>query len=170
MAETTLQNRPSTSERNVTRRPEYSADPFGGSPFAMMRRLSEDMNRAFDNIFGMSGNGGSSFWSPAIEVRERNGNLEIVAELPGLSKEDVKVESTEEGIVIEGEKRREQEENREGFHRSERSYGRFCRVVPLPKGAQVEKATAEFKDGMLEVGVPIPENTQQQRRKIPVAA
>ena len=75
-----------------------------------MRRLSEEMDRAFSGSFGLDRWGGDSGrWSPAVEVRERNGNVEICAELPGMNKDDVKVECTNEGIIIEGEKRREHE-------------------------------------------------------------
>lgn len=170
MAEAKLQTRTSESERGVTRRPEYANEFFGGSPFSMMRRFSEEMNRAFDHFFGgMPATASSPAWAPAIEVHERDGNLEIAAELPGLSKDDVKVEATEDGLIIEGERRHQHEETREGIHRSERSYGRFYRMIPLPKGAEADKAKAEFKDGMLQVRVPIPQN-KQQRRQIPIGA
>jgi len=69
-----------------------------------------------------------------VEVHERNGNLEICVELPGMTKDDVKVQSTGEGIVIQGEKRREHETTESGPHRSERSYGRFYRMILLPEG------------------------------------
>ena len=93
----------------------------------------------------------------------------MTAELPGLKREDVKVECTDEGIIIEGEKRQERQETTEGgFHRSERMYGHFYRMIPLPQGAQSDKAKAEFKDGVLQIKVPIPES-KQQRRQIPIA-
>ncbi len=192
MADTKVQNQASEQQRNqtsgqqqsnrssqqqqrgITRRQEYypSRDPFYFSPFSMMRRLSEEMDRAFSSNFGLGRWFGeeSGRWSPAVEVRERNGNLEICAELPGMDKDDVKVETTEEGIVIEGEKRREQESDEGGYHRSERSYGHFYRMIPLPEGAQIDKATADFKNGVLQVKVPIPESEQEQKksRRIPI--
>ena len=171
------QAQPASQERGVSRRPESSPsrDVFGWSPFAnygpfgMMRRLSEEMDRAFANAFDLApGSSARGGWFPAIDVREQDGNLEIDAELPGMTKDDVKIECTEEGLIIEGEKRQEHEETRGGFHRSERSYGSFHRIVPLPRGAELDKAKAEFKDGVLRVRVPVPEN--KQRRKIPIAA
>jgi len=172
------QSQSSASEQSVTRRHEsypsrdlFSAGSYWNlSPFAMMRRLSEEMDRAFANAFNLSpGTEFSRGWYPAIEVREQNGTLEVAAELPGMTKDDVKVECTDEGIIIEGEKRREHEETREGTRRSERSYGRFYRVVPVPQGAEVDKAKADFKNGVLHVRVPVPEN-KQRRRQIPIAA
>jgi HSP20 family protein len=104
-----------------------------------------------------------------VEVRERGGNLEVTAELPGLKKDDVKVECTEEGVVIEGEKRQERETNEAGYHRSERSYGHFYRMIPLPAGADPDKAKAEFRDGLLQLRIPIAEN-KRQRKQIPIAS
>src|SRR5260370_41689598 len=135
----------------------------------MMRRLSEEMDRAFSSSFGLTrGFGDQAAWAPAVEVREPNGNLEIIAELPGLNKDDVKVELTDEGLVIQGEKRREKEVDEGGFHRSERTYGRFYRLIPLPQGTQTDKAKADFKNGVLEVRIPIPQQQQQKARQIPI--
>ena len=183
MAETKVQNAPShspstqpqtsrheQSQHGLARREEYypARDLFGLNPFTMMRRLSEEMDRAFASTFGLGSFGESGTWSPAVEVRERNNQLEIIAELPGLRKEDVRVECTNDGIVIEGEKKRETESDEGGIHRSERSYGHFYRAIPLPEGANPDQAKAEFKDGVLNVRVPIPER-QGRKRQIPIS-
>jgi HSP20 family protein len=106
-------------------------------------------------------------WVPPVEVRERDGNLVVSAELPGLNKDEVKVEVTNEGLVIKGERKREQEEDRGGIHRSERSYGAFYRLIPLPEGATIEQAKAQFNNGVLEVRVPVPKS-QEKTRQIPI--
>jgi HSP20 family protein len=174
MAETKVQNapsnrqstqQPSQQQRGLFRRADYPRDLFSLSPFAMMRRLSEEMDRAFASSFGL---GQSGMWSPPIEVRERNNQLEIAAELPGLNKDDVRVEFTDEGIIIEGEKKQETESDEGGVHRSERTYGRFYRMIPLPDGAKAEQAKAEFKDGVLNIRVPIQES-QSHKRQIPIS-
>jgi len=178
MAATSAQSPSSASERNIARRPEETParEPYnpnlstGFTPFTLMRRFSEEMDRFFGGTLGLSRNFGSSgLWSPTIEVRERNGNLEVTAELPGLKKEDVKVECTDEGLTIEGERREEHEENDRGYRRSERSYGHFYRMIPLPQGAETNQAKAEFKDGLLQVHVPIP-NKKPQSRQIPISS
>ena len=172
MAESKTQTRSSETERGISRRSEnYPSREFSNfSPFAMMRRLSEEMDRAFGSSFGLSRNfGESGMWSPAVDVSEQDGNMDIAVELPGISKDDVKVECTEDGVVIEGEKRHSHEETKHGVYRSERSYGRFHRMIPLPQGAETDKAKAEFKDGVLHVRVPVPE-TKQQRRQIPIGS
>jgi HSP20 family protein len=169
MAETKAQPAPS-EKGSMARRGEYlpSRDLF--SPFSIMRRFSDEMDRVFSNALGFAR--GPSYWggwSPAVEVRERDGNLEISAELPGLSKDDVRVECSPEGITIEGEKKQEMEKEEGGIHRSERFYGRFYRTIPVPEGAEIDKAKAEFKDGVLQVRVPLSEQARSKRRQIPIS-
>lgn len=143
---------------------------FASSPFTLMRRFAENMEQAF------SGNWESGFgrerlgmWSPAIEVSERGDRLVVRADLPGLAKDDVKVEALDNHLVIQGERRHEHEEQEGGYRRSERRYGSFYRSIPLPEGAQMEQARAEFKDGVLEVSVPVPA-AQKRGRTIPIEA
>src|SRR5512138_1150539 len=142
-------------------------DIFSASPFELMRRFTDDMDRLFEGT--SSGGRGSSMtlWSPAIEVSEKDGQLRICAELPGLNKEDVKVELKQNGLTISGERKHEQEDRREGVYRSERSYGSFRRTIPIPEEAQVEQARATFDNGLLTVSVPVPE-TKARRREIPI--
>jgi HSP20 family protein len=144
---------------------------FSASPFELMRRFTEEMDRAFEG-WGLSrdsrfGGSQSALWSPAVEVFERDNNLVVRADLPGLNKDDVKVEMTDDGLVIQGERKRESEEKGEGWYRSERSYGQFYRLIPLPEGANAEQAKAQFENGVLEVSVPVPES-QRRRRSIPI--
>lgn len=175
---TQLQNQPSETQRSenrgVGRRGEYypSREIPGLSPFSIFRRLSEEMDRAFASTFGLSRELREQglergMWAPAIEVRERDNQVQICAELPGLTKDDVKVEFTDDGIVLEGEKRREQEREEGGVHRSERSYGHFYRLIPMPEGAEPEKAKADFKNGVLTVQVPLSEQ-KRKARQIPI--
>src|SRR6266496_3652427 len=132
---------------------------FWTNPFSLMRRLSNEMDRAFASNLGLPAWGRhlgeeEAVWMPPVEAFERDNNLVIHAELPGVNKDDVKVEVTDEGMAIKGERKREHEEKREGYYRSERNYGCFYRLIPLPEGSDAEKAKAQFKDGMLEVEVP----------------
>ena len=87
---------------------------------------------------------------------QRNNELVIRADLPGLTKDDVKVDVTEDAVTIQGERKREHEEEKGGVYRSERSYGSFTRVIALPEGAITDQAKAIFKDGVLEVTTPTP--------------
>lgn len=166
------QNRPEeqrSMERRRTEEPQRMQDMFAANPFSLMRRLSEEMDRAFASSFGLwRPTGREMHFAPAIEVREEANNLVICADLPGIKKEDVRVECTNEGIAIEGERKQESEENRRGVHRTERSYGHFYRMIPLPEDAAVDQAKAQFKDGVLEVRIPLSES--RKRKEIPISS
>jgi HSP20 family protein len=158
-------------------------DPFSASPFALMRRVAEDMDRMFESFGFGRGRFAPRFWAelperfaepelavwaPEIEVFEREGEFVVRADLPGLKKDDIRVEATENALILEGERRKEHEERREGFYRSERSYGRFSRAIPLPEGVDTEAVKAEFKNGVLEVRLPAPKRPEQRRRQIEI--
>jgi HSP20 family protein len=144
----------------------HPAELFSMSPFALMRRFTDEMDRVFE---GQSRGRGfrEEQWSPAVEVTERDGKLEVVADLPGIKESDVKVEVTDEGLVIQGERKQEHEEKREGYYRSERRYGQFYRVIHLPEDANVDQARAEFHNGELRISIPVPEQ-QRRTRQIPI--
>ena len=155
----------------------YSADPLA-SPFRTLRRISEDMDRLFDRAFGdfalgrspaglgALASGGS--WSPRIEAFQKDNQFIVRAELPGLKKEDVRVNASDSCVTIEGERRHEFEENRDGVFHTERSYGSFFREIPLPEGAIGDKAEATFKDGVLEVRLDAPPREVSRGRSIDI--
>jgi len=144
-------------------------DMFRMSPFALMRRFMEDMEQQWGQL-GMSRGGqsmptmGSAFMAPPIEMFEREGHLVVRADLPGLTKDDVHVEVTDEALTIEGERRSEHEEQQGEFFHSERRYGTFHRHIPLPEGVNAHQVTASFKDGVLEVSMPAPHQQARGRR------
>ena len=171
------------TSRGLARRSPYGLSPWMGEPFEIMNRMAEEMDRIFED-FGM-GRGlltpgwrtmaprsqrgfGQGLWSPQIEVFERQGQLCVRADLPGLKKEDVNVQITDDALTIQGERRQEQEEDREGFYRSERSYGSFFRSIPLPEGINPDDAQATFKDGVLEITMPMPPQVQQRGRQLEI--
>ncbi len=139
---------------------------FSANPFELMRRFTDEMNRAFTGTWREE-----RAFMPPVEIRQKGDNLIISAELPGIKKEDVKLEMTDEGLLIQGERKREEEEREEGFYRSERSYGRFARLIPLPEGANIDQTKAQFNNGVLEVTVPVPQlEKKEKRREIPIEA
>lgn len=160
MAEVNVVKQPKQERPELSRwlgfgQPLFRASLFHMNPFALMRHLTEDMDRFVGQMQRAAGEG--VVWSPPIEVREKEGKLLVTAELPGVNKEDVKVHVDGDTLVIEGTRKQEKEERREGYYHSERSYGKFYRSIPLPEGAKIEQTAAQFNDGVLEITVPIPE-------------
>ncbi len=161
----------------------------GVSPFSLMRRMAEDMDGLFQS-FGFSRTGfgllptfgsdfdrdlwrsGSAFeqatWAPQVETFRRGDKLVVRADLPGLKKEDVKVEVDDGVLAISGERREEHEEDRDDYYRSERTYGQFYRAIPLPEGVRSDQCEASFKDGVLEVSVPAPKEEKPTAKQIQV--
>ena len=168
------QESPMQSSREMTRHSEPS-DYAAFGPFSMMRRLSEDIDRMFEN-FGMGRGffptdfwqGGReammAAWSPRIEMSEEDGKVRISADLPGVRREDLDVEVTDDAVTIEGERRHERTKEERGYYQSERSYGSFYRSIPLPEGVEPESATAEFKDGVLQIEIPAPERKSRTHK------
>jgi HSP20 family protein len=107
-------------------------------------------------------------WSPRIDVFEKGNRLVTKVDLPGLKKEDVKVEVTDGHLALSGERRTEREEKNENVFRSEREYGRFYRIVPLPEGVKLEDVKATFADGVLEVSVPLPATAEPKVRQVQI--
>ena len=176
MAKNPLQERSQTQseqERSLSRRDNYPFPNFGGelfslSPFALLREMTDWMDRSMSGTGGRGGAGRqSAAWTPAVEVFQKDNNLVVRAELAGIEPNDVKLEVENDMLTIQGERKQEHTEEREGFHRSERIYGSFYRAIPLPEGAKTEQAKADFRNGVLEVKVPI-EQAKSSRRQIPI--
>jgi len=107
-------------------------------------------------------------WGPRVEFLEREGQLVIHADLPGMTKDDVKIEVTDEAITIQGERKEEKKGENKGYLYNEVRYGSFYRTLPLPEGAEPFKATAELHDGVLEVIMPVPEHPEKKSRRVEV--
>lgn len=156
-----------------------------GSPFGLMRRMAEDMDRIFGDFgFGPSLGlpllspslgqgrgltpGGLRAWAPQLETFRRGDKLVVRADLPGLRKEDVNVEVDNGMLTISGQRSEEQVDDRDDYYRSERSYGEFYRALPLPENVTGESCEATFKDGVLEVTLPLPKQQERKARRIDV--
>jgi HSP20 family protein len=133
-----------------------------------MRRFGEDMEQLFDD-FGSGRLAPRRFdqmaaWTPQVEVLQRDKEFVIRADLPGINKDNVKVELRDDSIVLSGERQEERKEEREGFLRTERSYGSFYREIPLPPNVDTSQATATFRDGVLEITMPSSEGEGRMRQ------
>ena len=133
-------------------------------------RMMRQMSRDFDRMFGDLGFRMPVFermpeveWIPELEVFERDGRFVVRADLPGMKKEDVKVNVQNDMLILEGERKVEEEVKKDNFHRTERSYGSFFRSLPLPEGVKLDKVEAKFRDGVLEVSMPIEAEKKQAK-------
>ncbi|MEJ2253072.1 MAG: Hsp20/alpha crystallin family protein [Nitrospirota bacterium] len=136
--------------------------PYGGTWGAPS--LFEEMDRMFETFFGRRFGRRwlpSPRWAetvetafPAVDMYEDDDQVVVKAELPGVRKEDIDVSVDDTVVTISGEKKMQEKVQRKDYYRVERSYGAFTRSLPLPAEVQSDKATAAFKDGVLEVRVP----------------
>jgi HSP20 family protein len=173
MAEKSTSITPARHETRQLRQPGFRG---GASPFELLERFADEMDRVFEDFgFGRHELGSSFFrtdrpatWAPQLEVFQRHNELVIKADLPGLNKDDIKIDVRDDAVTIQGERRSEHQEEREGLYRSERSYGSFCRVVPLPEGAITEQAKATFRDGVLEITMPTPPAQVTRGRRLEI--
>ena len=175
-----------TMRRGVLFRPSSNESIFPApaeffeNPFAAVRRMHEEMDRIFGQVYRGSegsmntwsapraGNGDAGSWSPAIETNRQGNDLVVWADLPGVKPADVRVEVDRHAIVIEGERRRQIAADEDAQYRGERQYGRFSRSIPLEEEVNAEQARASFHDGVLEIRIPV-NNPQLTRRQIPVS-
>jgi HSP20 family protein len=166
-----------TRQQSTELAPTEAKPTTAATPFGFMRRFATDMERLFEEFEGFrfpSLFGREFFpftrdfehvgWVPEVEVQQNNGQFIVRADLPGLKKDDVKVELTDNLLTISGERKEEKEEKSEGYYRSERSYGSFYRQIPLPEGAKTDTASAEFTDGVLQITMQAPAREPKVRR------
>jgi HSP20 family protein len=134
-------------------------------PFSMLRDMTSELDRMFEDttwptfrwpFVGSKPLFEGATFTPAIDVFEKNNRLITRVDLPGLKKEEVKVEVTDGHLAISGERKSEVEDKKDDFYRCERHYGSFYRAVTLPEGVKLDDVKATFVDGVLEVSVPLP--------------
>jgi HSP20 family protein len=165
-------------QRGMTRRDWFTPSAWTESPVAFLHRFSEEMDRLFEEFglrrgwlgsrFGRGRESGPAPWSPQVEVDERDNQLIIWADLPGVKTEAITVECTEDALTLQGERRHEYEDVQEGERRSARSYGSFYRSIPLPKGVDPDSARATFQDGVLKITLQMPRRAERKSRRLEI--
>jgi HSP20 family protein len=149
--------------KDLQRRTSEALPEIWENPFGLLRRMTADMERYFDEFPSLSRwfPGETRLlhearWMPRLDMFEKDNKLVVRADLPGMTKDDVKVEVTEDQITLQGERKREIEEEKEGLYRLERSFGSFYRSIPLPEGVRPDDVQATFEKGVLEITAPLP--------------
>lgn len=134
-------------------------------PFREIETLRHQFDQLFDEL--TVGNRESEMaWMPSIELQDKDNNLILRAQIPGIEAEDLDVHVTRDAVSIAGEHRHEKKAEERGYFRSEFRYGKFQRTIPLPVHIQNDRVQAEFKNGILTLTLPKVEEAQRRVVKL----
>ncbi len=135
-----------------------------------MVNLQKEMNRMFDSFFRGVDEPGlfNSSWMPAVDVADEDNAYVVKAELPGVSKEDVKITLESNILTIRGEKKAAKNVDEKNYRRTERSYGSFQRSFTLPTTVKNDKVDAVYKDGILTITLPKAEEAKPKQIEVTV--
>jgi HSP20 family protein len=137
-------------------------------PLHLLTDLIRDPFGGIGPLGNWFGDFSPSRFEPRVDVIDDGDSLRIVAELPGLSREDVELEVVEDMLVLTGEKRIESKSDEKGCYRVERAFGEFKRAIPLPSGVDLDRAEASFENGVLTVRVPKAANEPAAKRRLDI--
>jgi HSP20 family protein len=146
-------------------------------PLADLSRWESETDRMFNDFFGSRmrpwwptrwSGGDDEITTPALDVYEEKDEIVVKAELPGLEKSDIQVNISDSHMTLKGEKKKEEKVEGENYYRRERSYGAFLRSVELPTGVQADKVKASFKNGILEIRLPMTEEAKAKEIKVKI--
>jgi HSP20 family protein len=140
-------------------------------PFGSVTKWDSEMNRLFDSFFGkpVATSNGERMWAPALDMYETKDGIVLNFELPGVREKDVTLSIMDDVLTLKGERAFDRDVKDEGYHHTERVYGKFERSIQLPAGVQAEKVQATYRDGMLEVKLPKAEEVKPREIKINIA-
>ena len=140
------------------------------TPWREMTTLNYRINRLFDEPFFRPGlpdqEGIMSEWSPRVDIYDRDEAIVIKAELPGMEKKDIAIDIKDGVLTLEGERSHEEEVKEDNYYLRERTFGKFHRAFKLPGDVDAEKIKADFKNGVLKIDIPKPE--ERKPRKIAI--
>jgi HSP20 family protein len=152
--------------------PVRDLTPWSSDFASDFSQLHREMNRMLDTFLrgGVVDDGSfGNFWSPAVDIREDKDAYFVEVELPGLTKDEVKITMENNILTIQGEKKQEKEEKRRDYHRSERVYGSFQRSFTLPSSVKNDKIEAQYKNGILTVTLPKVEEAKPKAIEVKVS-
>jgi HSP20 family protein len=134
--------------------------------------MQKEINHMFDRFFrgGTLDDSGimPTTWLPAVDLIEEDDQLLAKVELPGVTKDDVKITLQDNTLTIRGEKKQEKETKESNYHRLERSYGSFQRSFALPTSVKADKVEAQYKDGILTITMPKAEEARRKQIEVKV--
>ena len=136
------------------------------NPWREMTTLQNRINNFFDDHYFPTSREDKEFmgvWYPVVDMFEKDDGVVIKAELPGMEKKDISIDIKDRVLTVKGERKHENEVKEENYYRKERSYGRFQRSFSLPAEVDSDKIKAEFKDGLLKIEIPMPEEKKPKQ-------
>ena len=137
------------------------------NPMKSMFNVPSRFDTLFDSFFfptrADSGQEGIWSWNPVVDVYENDNAIVVKAELPGVDKEQISVNVEGRILTLKGERKTENEAKEENYYRRERTYGSFERSFTLPAEVDPESIKAEYKDGVLKIEVPKPEEKKAKQ-------
>lgn len=133
--------------------------------------VAKDLNNFFDQFLKGYANDDASFvdtgtWAPAVDIKEENDRFIVVADIPGVNKEDIHISLENSLLTINGERKVEKTEEKNGYSRVERVQGQFYRRFSLPQTADAAQISAKYKQGVLEISIPKKEVSLQKKIEI----
>ncbi len=140
-------------------------------PFRELSGFQDEMNQLFEDFFGRLPSRrmfAEGFWAPLMDIEETKDEILVKAELPGMRKEDVKIQINNDVLSITGERKREEETRDKTFHRIERAYGKFQRMIRLPAEVDPAKVKATYENGVLTIKLPKSEQAKPKEIAIEV--
>jgi len=132
-------------------------------PFQEIETLQRDMNRLFDRLGSIDGEGARTAFVPAAELQETPDTIHLSLEIPGMDAKDLDIQVAANSVSISGERREESKSEEAGMMRTEFRYGRFQRVIPLPTRIQNTNVQANYKDGILKLALP---KAEEEKNKV----
>jgi HSP20 family protein len=137
------------------------------NPLNETRALQNRITRLFDHDFfpgsWLDGELTMGNWKPAVDIYDNDDSIVIKAELPGVESKDVEVEVKDRVLTLKGERSHEKEVKEENYHRKERTFGKFQRSFTLPGDIDADKIKADYKDGILKIDIPKPEESKPKK-------
>jgi len=140
-------------------------------PVNDMQAFQDDMNRVFSEFFGRAPGRRTlteGLWAPLMDIEETKDELVIKAEVPGMAKDDIKIQINHDVLSISGERKHEEETKDKTYHRIERTYGKFQRIIRMPTEVQSAKTKASYENGVLTIRIPKSEEVKPREIAIEV--
>ena len=140
------------------------------NPFELLRH---DMDTLFDDFFRgfemepFFGRHAARF-SPKVDITENDREILVTAELPGMNEKDIDITLNHDSLTIKGDKKEEKEDKGKDYYRMERSYGTFCRTIPIPVEIETDKVNALYRKGILTIKIPKSAKALEEKKKITV--